>query len=231
MRYTPSFAESLGETRIELASNSYSDSYPLLSRITFRKLAVDLKSQALALAAAILTDRQCGDVFEFSGVRVGSDYAEAIRTVLGDATNIINVDGMNRAFSTGEIDVAAFNASKPLSVAAQGNTPLTRIDWSGDFVDVETRSSNGFSLGAVQTNALYLADAFRVSVAVGLLVGRDRCRRLYVAVPENESAFRRHRSVVEALRIVGVTLELVAARTSAPPPPVRGQPSALQGPP
>jgi hypothetical protein len=212
MRYSASFVGGLGETRIELASNTYADAYPMLRRLVFRKMPVDLKSQGLALAVAILTERYCGDVFEFSGIRVGSDYAEAIRTVLGEGTNIVNVDGMNRTFATGELDVVACNAAQPVPrVSGDGGTPLARIDWSGDFVDAETRSSSGFAFGAVQTNALYFADAFRVSVAVGLLFARDRCRTLHV--PEGQTS--RQGALVEALRIVGVRLETVRSEQPA----------------
>jgi hypothetical protein len=130
--------------------------------------------------------------------------------VLGEGTNIVNVDGMNRTFASGELDVVAHRASEPVPAASpEGTTPLTRIDWSGDFVDAETRTSAGFAFGAVQTNALYFADAFRVSVAVGLLFARDRCRTLYAPAPERQTA--RHTALVEALRIVGVTLQVIAA--------------------
>lgn len=226
MRYGASFAGGLGETRIELSSNTYSDAYPLLRRLVFRKMPVDLKSQGLALATAILTERYCGDVFEFSGIRVGSDYAEAIRTVLGEGTNIVNVDGMNRTFASGELDVAAHRASEPPpGVSADGATPLTRVDWSGDFVEAQTRTSAGFAFGAVQTNALYFADALRVSVAVGLLFARERCRTLYVPAPERQAP--RQAALVEALRIVGVTLEMVPApRVRTPDRPEARSPRA-----
>jgi hypothetical protein len=214
MRYNASFAGNLGETRIELESNTYSDAYPMLRRLVFRKMPVDLKSQALALATAILTERYCGEVFEFSGVRVGSDYAEAIRTLLGERTNVVHVDGMNRAFSTGEIDVLSCRATDAMPrVTADGNTPLARVDWSGDFVDPETRSSSGFAFGNVQTNALYFADAFRVSVAIGLLFGRDRCRTLIVPAPGPHA---RTGAIAEALRIVGITLHTMALEAAPP---------------
>lgn len=205
MLYKASYFEPLGETRIELVANSHSDSWPMLRRLIFRKTPIDLGTQSLPLAAAILTRAYCGDVFEFAGIKIGSDYADAIRVLLPAQANVVNVDGFNRSFSTGEVDVAVNRAGKAAtSESHAGNIPLARVDWSGDFVDVTTRNSAGFAFGTVQTNAALFADPFSVSVAVGLLHGRDRCGKLFVSPPATD---RRHYDAVsQALRIVGVTL-------------------------
>ena len=60
------------------------------------------------------------------------------------------------------------------------NTPLARVEWSGDFVEPVSRTSIGFVFGSTQTNAGFFAKPFRVSIAVGLLFARDRCRNLCV---------------------------------------------------
>jgi hypothetical protein len=75
----------------------------------------------------------------------------------------------------------------------------------------------------VQTNALYFADAFRVSVAIGLLFGRDRCRTLIVPAPTGAAG--RVGTIVEALRIVGITLQPTALEDA--PASLRGD---LRGP-
>lgn len=213
MRFNASYLETLGETRVELVSNTYSDAWPMLRRIVFRKLPIDLNAQSLPLAVAVLTRSYCGDMFEFGGMKIGSDYADAIRTLLGPQANIVNVDGFHRSFSTGEVDVMVGRAGKSApSPAHVGSAPLARVDWSGDFVDAESRSSSGFAFGAVQTNAAFFADAFSVSVAVGLLFGRDRCATLHVTETPGETADVE--VIREALRIVGVTLEFTGARPS-----------------
>lgn len=206
MLYRAEFDETTGETHIELSSNTFSDAWPMLKRLTFRKSAFDLKAQSVPLAAAVLTRSYCGDVFEFAGARIGSDYADAIQCLFSAKVNVLNVDGANRSFSAGEIDVAVGRAgSNRAAVPTSSRAPLVQIDWSGDFVDAQTRSSSGFAYGAVQTNAQFFADAFSVSVAIGLLVGRDRCGVLSVSPPaEKPEEFEITR---EALRIVGITLE------------------------
>jgi len=205
MHYKASYNETLGETHIDLTSNNYSDAWPMLRRLVFRKMPIDLGAQCLPLATAILTRSYCGDVFDFGGIRVGSDYADAIRTLLPQA-NIVHVDGFNRTFSTAEVDVIVNRAGKtPASPQHAGNAPLARVDWSGDFVNAESRSSRGFAFGAVQTNAAFFADPFSVSVAVGLLFGRDRCGNLYVSHPPADR--RLYETIREALRTVGITLE------------------------
>ena len=205
MLYKASYFEPLGETRIELVANSHSDSWPMLRRLIFRKMPIDLAAQSVPLATAILTHAYCGDVFEFAGLKIGSDYADAIRALLPAQANVINVDGFNRSFSTVEVDIAVNRAGKAAtSEPHAGSVPLARVDWSGDFVDVTTRNSAGFAFGAMQTNAALFADPFSVSVAVGLLYGRDRCGKLFVSPPATD---RKHfEAVSEALRIVGVTL-------------------------
>lgn len=206
MHYKASYDATLGETQVDLTSNNYSDAWPMLRRLVFRKMPIDLAAQCLPLAVAILTRSYCGDVFDFAGIKIGSDYADAIRTLLGPQANIVNVDGFNRTFSTAEVDIMVDRAGKAANPPQHsGTAPLARIDWSGDFVDANTRSSAGFAFGAVQTNAAFFADPFSVSVAVGLLFGRDRCGKLLVAQPAADR--RQYEAVRELLRIVGITLE------------------------
>jgi hypothetical protein len=208
MRYAPSFVSSLGEARIEFNSNCYTDAYPLLATLWIRKLPVDLHAPTFALAGAILSSRYCGSVFEFGGVRLGEDYAEAIRIVLGRDVNVLNVDGLNRSLATAEQDVIASRAGRaiPATKSVDG-TPIARVEWSGDFVDAATATSAGFFFGGVQTNALYFADEARVSVAMALLFGRDRCRDITIAADA-----RTRKALVpvgDALRVVGISLSIV----------------------
>lgn len=207
MRYAASFLNALGETRIEFSSNCYTDAYPLLSTLTVRKLPVDLHAPTLALAAAILSAELCGNIFEFSGVRLGDDFAEAIRIVLGHEVSVLNVDGLGRSIATAEQDVVVGRAGRALpSIVPADGAPVARIEWSGDFVDVETASSTGFFLGGIQTNALYFANEPRVSVAMALLYGRERCRDIAIAA---DGATRRSLApVAQALRVVGISLHM-----------------------
>jgi hypothetical protein len=210
MLYRTELDDATGETHIELISNTFSDAWPMLKRITFRKASIDLKAQSLPLAAALLTRAYCGDVFEFEGVRIGSDYADAIQCLFSSRVNVLNVDGANRSFSTGELDFAVSKAGHERAMLrSPGRAPLVQIDWSGDFVDPEARSSQGFAYGGVHTNAQFFADDFTVSVAIGLLMARDRCATLAVAPPARTS--HDLKAVHEALRIVGVALETVPA--------------------
>ncbi len=207
MRYAPSFLSSVGETRIQLSSNCYTDAYPLLSTLTVRKLPVDLRAPTLALATAILSADLCGSIFDFSGVRLGDDFAEAIRIVLGREVSVLNVDGLGRGLATAEQDVVAGRAGRPLPVApASDGTPIARIEWSGDFVDRDTASSAGFFFGGIQTNALYFADEARVSVAMALLFGRERCRD--IAIAADAQTRKSLAPVADALRVVGITLNM-----------------------
>ncbi len=205
MRYATNYSSALGEVRIDLVSNCYTDSFPLLRRLLFRKLPIDLKSSSTALAVAILTGDYCGELFDFGSVKLASDYAEAVRQLLGDGVNVMNVDGMARTLSGGEIDVVVQRAGEPFhELPTSGRVPVARVDWSGDFVALETRSSAGFTFGKVQTNAAFFADPFRVSVDVGLLFAPDRCRRLLVQAPANAADAK---AVRAALSIVGISLE------------------------
>lgn len=210
MRYAANYNEQLAETCIELASNCYTDSFPLLRRLLFRKMPVDLSCQSVALACAILTTRYCGDHFEYAGVRIGSDYAEAIRQIVDQNLNLSSVDGQARRLSSGEIDVLCDNAAaerKPLAISRLDDAvPLTTVTWSGDFVDAQTRSSKGFTFGMCHTNAGYFASELEVSVAVALLFGRDKARQIYV---RGSTAPDRVQRLREALRTVAIRLEVL----------------------
>jgi hypothetical protein len=211
MRYQAVVDEALGETRIELSSNCYTDAYPLVRSIVFRKQDIDTKAQSLPLACAILTAGYCGDHFEFVGMRIGNDYADAIRTLLGPSTNIAGVDGHLRALAVGEVDIFAERATLERHAPAQrpGDTvAYSETTWSGDFVSKDTRSSSGHVTGSYFTNAELFADEDSVSIAVALLHGRDRCRTVYVPNRSGRSADR-FEPVQDALFAVSVGLEIV----------------------
>lgn len=184
MRYTATYNAALGETCVELTSNCYTDAFPLLSRIIFRQQEIDLKSQSLALACAILTAPFCGEVFDFDGIKIGGDYAEAIRMVLRPGTNINGVDGGFRTISAGEVDVICNKARSEFGgslVRHQRDTvPLICLTWSCDFVSPVTRTSASFAFGQIHTNAQFFADEATVSIALALLQGRDRLRNIHI---------------------------------------------------
>jgi len=214
MKAEARYDEVLGETRVDVASNCYTDTLPLLPAILFRQGEFDLKSQSLPLAVAILTAPYCGEVFEFAGMKIGADYADAIRLLLRPGANINTVDGHHRTISTGELDLvcdkARIDRSAPIVPRLADAVPVIRLDWSGDFVFPETRSSALHAFGQVHTNAEIFADETRVSIALGLLYGRDRIRNLYVQprAPEGLDGFDR---IGTALARVGVELCLLGS--------------------
>jgi hypothetical protein len=184
----------------------------MLPRVIIRRSEVDLKTQSLALACAILTAPYCGDQFEFAGLRIAGDYAEAITAVIGRPVSVLGIDGFNRAISPGEIDIACYpaglNADTAFTARLPDALPLTTTDWSGDFVDARTRRSAGSVLGEYYTNAGLFADDTLVSIAIGLIHGRDRCRTLFVPASDKGATDVMAR-MARALRIVGVSLEFV----------------------
>jgi hypothetical protein len=212
MRFTATTDATIGETRIDFVSNCYSDAFPLLRYISFRKQDLDLKSQSLPLACAILAAPYCGDIFEFTGLKIGTEYAEAIREILGGRTAVMNIDGLHRTISAGEVDVVSECASDiscySETLRLSGSVPVTRVDWSGDFVDRKSQRSTGFAFGTYQTNAEYFVDRTAVSVAIALLHARDKGRNIYVPVRSPEEG-RAMRPLQRALRIVGLLLQVV----------------------
>lgn len=219
MQFVGSFDATLGETHIEIASNCDTDSLPLLRRLQFRGPGVDLAARSLPLALAILTRDYCGDQFELQGHKISSDYAQAIMRVLGRPVGIANVDGATRTISTGEIDVHARRVSDPVPefTLRPDAIPFEAIDWAGDFVDPATRRSSGFAFGRYHTNAAYFAEQTLVSIAIGLIHGRDNLRRMTVPLPpgKNRSDYE---PIIAGLRITGVTLELDEMATEAEAP-------------
>ncbi len=211
MRYTATYHAPLGETRIDLVSNTHTDGVPLLNRLFFRRTTIDLNAQSLPLAVAILTSDLCSEVFEFGNIKIANDYAAAIRHVLGPDVAISNVDGLNRNLSTGELDVIAGRAGEIGTIRPAGDLASSRVDWNGDFVSVDARSSASFSFGSVQTNALYFAGATRVSIAIGLMAGRDKIRTLYVPGRLDQEL----EVIGTALFMVGIELQLVDGERSS----------------
>lgn len=214
MKFQASYDADLGETRIDITTNCYTDALPMLSTIIFRQQEIDLKSQALPLACAILTAKYCGDSFEFVGTKIGNDYAEAIRMILGEHVNITSVDGHHRTISTGEFDIvcekARADGRAPIAVRPKDTTALARIDWSADFVTPQARSSSQHAFGAYHTNAEFFADKTTVSIALALLHGRDRLRNLYVE-RAGDTPVANLNKISSSLNAVSVGLELLEA--------------------
>jgi hypothetical protein len=212
MRCSASVNADLGETAVLLASNCYTDSMPLLQRIIFRKQPICTTSQSFPLAAALLIASHCGEHFEFADMKIGSDYAEAIRLVLGENTNISTVNSHHRSLSTREHDI--FSSKSEFGLAggfrpdARSDAPMSKVNWSGDFVDSRLQSSRGHHVGMYFTNANYFTDSTTVSVALALIHGMDRLRIIYVPAP-TRAASDWHLKIAEALQIVSISLEYV----------------------
>lgn len=214
MRYQATHNPALGEIRVEMTSNCYTDALPLVSTLIFRQAEFDLKSQSLALACAILTADYCGEVFEFVDMKIGGDYAEAIRMVLRPGVNINGVDGHYRTISTGDLDVvcekARADGRAPMARRPQDTVPLTRLDWSGDFVARGTRNSSNHAFGQLHTNAELFVSPATVSIVLGLLQGRDRVRNIYVERPANDERIDLNK-ISSALNAVAIGVELLEA--------------------
>jgi hypothetical protein len=212
MRCSASVNADLGETAVLLASNCYTDSMPLLQRIVFRKQPICTTSQSFPLAAALLIAGYCGEHFEFTDTKIGNDYAEAIRLVLGANTNISTVNAHHRTLSTRELDIfsskSEFGLADGFRQNALSDAPLSKVNWSGDFVDPRLQSSRGHHVGMYFTNANYFADNTTVSVALALIHGLDRLRIIYVPAPAR-TASDWHVKIAEALQIVSISLEYV----------------------
>lgn len=207
MRYAFSYDPALRQTQIEVSPNCYGDALPLVPRVLFRNVQLDVTSQGAALACAILFEGYCGEVFEVTGTRVGPDYAQAIVSLLDPDSIVQNVDGMQRALSRRELDVVCTLNGSPLDRPASDGVPALHLSWSGDVVDRTRRTSVGSAIAGAHTNALLVATPLRVSAALGLMISGDRCRNLYVCA---DGANRRDIVRLKAsLDIVGVSVRAV----------------------
>lgn len=221
MRIAPSHDAGVGETRLAIDTNCYTDALPLLQTLIIRGPEIDLSAQSLALACAILLGEHIGDQLEVAGIRIGGDYAEAIERAIGRRVVVSGVDGLNRTISPGELDLycapAALALRPPEPSRLVDTAPFAAITWSGDFVDTTTRRSDGFALGQYFTNAALFAGSTRVSIALGLIHARDRCRTLSVPAEGDVTEGGLH-DLGQALRIVGVRLDpILPAELPAPP--------------
>ncbi len=212
MRCWASVNADFGETAVVLASNCYTDLMPLLQRIIFRKQPICTTTQSFPLASALLIAGYCGEHFEFADTKIGNDYAEAIRLVLGTNTNISTVNAYHRSLSTRELDIFSSKPEVGLANDSRQNVlsdvPLSKVNWSGDFVNTRLQSSRGHHVGMYFTNAEYFADSTTVSIALALIHGLDRTRIIYVPAPAR-TASDWHRKIADALQIVSISLEYV----------------------
>jgi len=188
MKFTIETNEPLGETRVVMTSNCYTDAFPLVNSIILRKQDIDTKQQILPVAVALLVANYCGEVFEFEGIRIGNDHADAIRRIIGRDVSVLNVDGMQRTVSTGEIDIQCEKATGRMPVREalrpDDTTPFLKLDWSGDPVSIYSRNSWNSAQGMIHTNAALFADDVTVSVAMALIYGRGAVRTIHVAEGE-----------------------------------------------
>jgi len=193
-------------TAIDIAGNCFTDTLPLVQRVIFYNAEFNDAGPEMALAAAVLTRRYCGELFEMVGLKLPIDVAEAIRTLIPRATGVFPVDGTDCALSTGEQSIVFIEASQP-RLPVPG--PVLQIEWSGDFVDPATRRCGDFRYGRYLTNAALLADHVEVSIAIGLLEAGMKCGRPHVPLPRGVPSAR-YAEIVAALRLVAIDLHLVA---------------------
>ena len=213
MKCVVSVNAALGETAISFESNCHTDTLPLIKQVLFRRQPVNTASQSFALAMAILAADYCGDYFEVANLAIGSDYADAIRQVLGKHINLNPTNPMHRSLATHEVEVACGRADQirrfTAMTADQRAVPLSTVTWSADFVDPETRTSHNNQIGTYFTNATLMTDATSVSVAVALMHGEDHAGRIYVPRPSGTLG-KRHGMLVDALQAVAISLHFTA---------------------
>jgi hypothetical protein len=210
MRYRATVDPLVSVTTLSLEESCHTDSTPLVSEIFFRNADFDTGSAAFAMACLILTRRFVGEDVAFARQTLGIETVRALRLMCPWVISLTPVEGMNRSHTRPELDVVCSPTRiGPLNVAPAGDTPLQHIDWSGDFVDRNTRRSAGFRLGRYFTNAGLVTDDTTVSIAVGLMHAGGLCRDLHVPAPPDGRADD-YRTIQAALAVIGVSLNFVS---------------------
>lgn len=198
-----------GLLTIDIKENCHTDAMPLVQQITVDNAEFDIRSGAFALAVALLVRRYCGDVINLEPGPLGLEYARAIGSLCERAVNVTPVAGLDRAHSTGELDVVCAPARMGSVVWTPPDTfPVLSVDWSGDPVEATSRRSQGHRQGRFFTNAALVTDETSVSIALGLMHAGSACRNLIVPAPK--AAGKSFDEVARALAMVGVALQLIA---------------------
>jgi hypothetical protein len=198
---------------VTATGNCHTDAVPLVSELTIANARFDLKCSAFHLGCAILLRDYCGEVIEFEGAVVGPDFGEAIRMALRAPATVNAVDGLERSLTLGQVDVACFPARhRDIDWPIDAEVPLVVANWSGDFVPPGGRRATEQVIGRYFTNAGLIADETTVSIALGLMAGGNRLRRLLVPVPRGTST-KAYDALVGSLAVAGI--ELVLVRRSA----------------
>lgn len=215
MRYEANVDHQVLATSLTLSENCYTDSLPLTTELFFKNAEFAIDSGAFSLACIILTRRHLGERADFDGRNVGIEFARAMHVVCSRLLGVEPVKGADRTPSTPEVDIACAPARLgPLKIDVADGLPLVRVDWSGDTVDRNRRNSQGFAYGRYFTNAGLIADDTSVSIAIGLMHGGMRCRRLFVAATPDVEAGG-YADIAAALHVVGIQLVLVPISDSA----------------
>lgn len=216
MRYEATMTTDVSATTLRLSESCHTDSTPLVSEIFFNNAEFNVASVGFALGCLVLTRRFVGEQVEFASAPLGIEAAQAARALLPQLISAHPVNGMDRGQSTGELDIVCTPARQPsIWVESTDQVPIVPIDWSGDFVDPATRTSEGFRLGRIVTNAGLIADETSVSIAIGLMYSGKRCRSLHVRAASGAQAAE-YEPICEALAMVGIALhvEQVVSRRS-----------------
>lgn len=196
-------------TTITLAESCHTDSFPVVQELFVAGAGFDTGSVAFAIACSLLVRRHIGEQLDFGRQPVGIDTARAIRKICPQLETISPVNGLDRSHCTQELDVASGLARNGrFLVPGTDMVPLAHIDWSGDFVAHETRSSEGFCLGRYFTNAALVADELSVSIAIALMHAGNSCRNVYVQSPD-ERLDQDHLKIREGLAAVGIALHVL----------------------
>ena len=205
----------LGCVVLTMTENCHGDSQPLIDTVHFNRFHEKIPPETAALAGAMIASRWCGEVVEFSGFKISSDVADAVRLIVPDAKFVQPIDGFRRNLCEGQVHLLVSQPQEAASVvdSSHSDGALVRlVTWSGEFVCSATDSSAGRIAGEVSTNADILLPAWETSVCLGLLVGGLRLGSIVLPQPEAEHALGVER-IAAALQIVGVQLHAVQART------------------
>lgn len=225
MRIKATYDGSRESLVLTLTSSTYTDAMPLVQRITVANARPDWKNGAFVLGCAILLHKHIGETLEFEGGPVvGSDFAEAIRTALSQVAQVTPLVPADRTLNLAEMDIASLPARRrDLALPVDAVVPMMTVDWSGDFVPPGERRSTDAVAGRYFTNAGLVADETTVSIALGLIIGGSRIRRLVVPV-DGATDLALCQRLAPALAIAGIALELVPVhRTVSAAPAIRKQ--------
>lgn len=181
MLYRVEYSKATSTVSVLLSENCTTDTLPLVSTIFFENADFDVQDDVFYLACAFLTREYCGEHFELAKHNLKADFVAAIHKLIPAVATVAPIERAHHALAKAEVDIACW-PSTTRSFVPPSVTEVTMegITWSGDPVDRQSRTSDGYVQGRYFTNAHLIADATTVSIAIALMQGGIRTRNIYV---------------------------------------------------